>query len=334
MKILIIDDEFVSRTKLERLTQSLGHEIAVAENGKEGLEIWENDSFRMVITDWNMPEIDGLSLCRKIRESEGGQYTYIIMVTTRNATNDIVTGMDAGADDFISKPFVKEELAVRIRSGERILSLGTKDIVIFSMAKLAESRDPETGQHLERVRYYSKLLAETAAGMDNLSQEINKRFIENIFMSSPLHDIGKIGIPDSILLKPARLDDREFETMKKHTLIGFNTINEALKKYPKADYLKMSAEIALSHHEKFDGSGYPDGLKENEIPISARIVELADIYDVLLSKKVYKEACPPDIARDIIIKGQGTHLDPELVKAFLSVENKFIEISKQFGDSQ
>ena len=156
MKILIIDDEFVSRKKLERLIQSLGHEIDVAENGKEGLEIWENEGFRMVITDWNMPEIDGLSLCRKIRESEGGQYTYIIMVTTRNATNDVVAGMDAGADDFISKPFVKEELAVRIRSGERILSLGTKDIVIFSMAKLAESRDPETGQHLERVRYYSK----------------------------------------------------------------------------------------------------------------------------------------------------------------------------------
>lgn len=334
MKILIIDDEFVSRKKIERLIQSLGHETVVAENGKEGLEIWENERFRMVITDWIMPEFDGLSLCRKIRESEGGQYTYIIMVTTKNATNDIVAGMDAGADDFISKPFVKEELAVRIRSGERILSLVTKDIVIFSMAKLAESRDPETGQHLERIRYYSKLLAETAAGMDNLSQEINKLFIDNIFMTSPLHDIGKIGIPDSILLKPARLDDREFETMKKHTLIGFNTINEALKKYPKADYLKMSAEIALSHHEKFDGSGYPNGLKENEIPISARIVELADIYDALISKRIYKEAYPSDIARDIIIKGEGTHLDPELVKVFLSVKNKFIEISEQFGDSQ
>ncbi|MCP5004558.1 MAG: response regulator [Planctomycetes bacterium] len=331
MKILIIDDEFVSRKKIERLIQSLGHETVATVNGKEGLEIWKNEGFRMVITDWNMPEIDGLSLCRIIRESEGGQYTYIIMVTTRNATNDIVAGIDAGADDFISKPFIKEELAVRIRSGERILSLATKDIVIFSMAKLAESRDPETGQHLERVRYYSKLLAETAAGIDNFSQDINKTFIDNIFLSSPLHDIGKIGIPDSILLKSARLDEREFETMKKHTLIGFNTINESSKKYSKADYLKMSAEIALSHHEKFDGSGYPYSLKENEIPISARIVALADIYDVLISKRVYKEAYTHDIARDIIIKEQGTHLDPELVKVFLSVNNKFVEISKKFG---
>ena len=289
MKILVVDDEFASRKKMERLIQSLGYETVVAENGKEGWEIWKEERVRMVITDWNMPEIDGLGLCEKIRSSEGAQYTYLIMVTTRNATNDIVVGMDAGADDFITKPFIKEELAVRIKAAERILDFETKDVVIFSMAKLAESRDPETGQHLERIRHYSKALAESAGEIDNLSRKIDKVFIDNIFLSSPLHDIGKIGIPDYILLKPSRLDDREFVTMKKHTAIGFNAIDGALKKFPKANYLRMSAEIALSHHEKFDGSGYPNGLKEEEIPLSARVVTLADIFDALVSKRVYKE---------------------------------------------
>ena len=333
MKILVVDDEFASRKKMERLIQRLGYETIVAENGKEGWEIWKDERVRMVITDWNMPGISGLSLCEKIRASEGGQYTYLIMVTTRNATNDIVVGMDAGADDFITKPFVKEELAVRIRAAERILAFETKDVVIFSMAKLAESRDPETGQHLERIRYYAKALAESAARTDNLSQKIDKVFIDNIFLSSPLHDIGKIGIPDFILLKPARLDDREFTTMKKHTLIGFNTINAALEKFPRANYLKMGTEITLSHHEKFDGSGYPDGLKGEEIPLSVRVVTLADIYDALISKRVYKEAHSPDVAKDMIISEQGKHLDPDLVKAFLSAEDKFIEIANQFKDN-
>ena len=332
MKILVVDDELVSRKKMERLIQSLGYETVVAENGREALEIWKSDRVRMVITDWNMPEIDGLSLCKKIRASEGGQYTYLIMVTARNATNDLVAGMDAGADDFITKPFVKEELAVRIRAAERILAFETKDVVIFSMAKLAESRDPETGQHLERIRYYSKALVESAAGMDSFFRRIDKAFMDNIFLSSPLHDIGKIGIPDYILLKPGRLDDREFVTMKKHTKIGFDAIDGALKKFPKANYLRMSAEIALSHHEKFDGTGYPNGLKEVEIPLSARIVALADIFDALISKRVYKEAYTPDVAKDIITSEKEKHLDPDLVDAYLLAEEKFIEISNQFKD--
>ncbi|MCJ7686916.1 MAG: response regulator [Desulfobacteraceae bacterium] len=334
MKILIVDDELVSRKKMDLLVRSLGYETLVASDGVEGWEAWKKERARLVITDWMMPRMDGLELCRRIREAEGSQYIYIIMVTSREDVNDLVRGMDAGADDFITKPFIKEELAVRIRAGQRISSFQTRDIVIFSLARLVESRDSETGNHLERIRHYSKALTTGILELDNPPKEIDTLFLDNIFLTSPLHDVGKIGIPDYILLKPGRLDDKEFQIMKKHSVIGFNTLNEALEKYPKADYLRMSAEIALSHHEKFDGTGYPNGLKGEEIPLSARIVALADVYDALISRRIYKEAYQHDMAKSIIEKERGNHFDPIVVDAFLSLEDKFIEIAERFSKNQ
>ena len=287
----------------------------------------------MVITDWVMPGINGLDLCKKIRKFEGSQYTYLIMVTSKTNVHDIVTGIEAGADDFIPKPFVKEELMVRIMAGERILGFQTRDIVIFSMAKLAESRDPETGNHLERIRHYSKALAEALAGTGEHPEVFDSLFIDNIFRTSPLHDVGKIGTPDYILLKPGRLNDREFEIMKNHCRIGYETLNEALRRYPQADYLKMSAEIALSHHEKYDGTGYPDGLQGDSIPIAARIVALADVYDALVSKRVYKEAYMHDLAKALILEKNGSHFDPMVVDAFLASEKTFVQIFERFKDS-
>ena len=330
MNILAVDDELVSRKKLERLIQGLNHEALVASDGDEAWEIWESRRPRLVITDWNMPGIEGPELCRKIRASEGSRYTYLIIVTSRDASADIVVGMNAGADDFISKPFVKEELAVRIRAGERILGFESRELVIFSMAKLAESRDPDTGDHLERIRFYSKALAETIARSNNPPQEMNRLFIDNIFLTSPLHDIGKIGIPDHVLLKQARLNHDEFEVMKKHSNIGFEALAQALEKYPEAEYLSMSAEIALYHHEKFDGTGYPAGLSGTYIPLAARIVALADVYDALVSKRVYKEADTHQMAKAIITDGKGTHFDPMVVDAFLSCEEEFEEIGNSF----
>jgi putative two-component system response regulator len=332
MKILIVDDELVSRKKMDLLVRSLGHETFVANDGMEAWEIWKRERPRMVITDWMMPLMDGLELCRKIREAEGSQYIYLIMVTSREDVNDLIMGMDAGADDFITKPFVKEELAVRIRAGERISGFETRDIVIFSLARLVESRDLETGQHLERIRHYSKTLAVAMSKSDNPPEEIDGLFLDNIFLTSPLHDIGKVGIPDHILLKSARLDNREFEIMKRHSIIGFKTLHEAMEKYPKADYLRMSADIARSHHEKFDGTGYPDGLKGEEIPLSARIVALADVYDALVSKRIYKYAYKHYVARSIIESEKGKYFDPMVVDAFLESEREFIEILERFSD--
>lgn len=332
MKILIVDDELVSRRKMDLLVRSLGYETLVASDGVEGWEIWKSERPRMVITDWMMPRMDGLELCKKIRDAEASQYVYLIMVTSREDVNDLVMGMDAGADDFITKPFIKEELAVRIRAGERISSFETRDIVIFSMARLVESRDLETGHHLERIRHYSKTLAVAMSGSDSPPEEIDGLFLDNIFLTSPLHDIGKVGIPDHILLKPGRLDDAEFEVMKRHTEIGFDTLNEALQKYPKADYLRMSADIARSHHEKFDGSGYPDSLRGEEIPLAARIVALADVYDALVSKRKYKQAYTHDVAKAIIENERGRHFDPRVVDAFLICDREFAKILERFSE--
>jgi len=332
MKILIVEDELVSRAKITKLIESLGYETIVAEDGRQGLEMFKQLNPRMVITDWIMPEMDGIDLCRAIRKATGSQYTYLIMVTSKNEVHDIVEGMEAGADDFISKPYIKEELAVRIRAGERILNFESRDVVIFSLAKLAESRDPETGQHLERIRFYSQILAETLRETSDCFPEIDRQFIDNIYLTSPLHDIGKIGIPDFVLLKPGRFDDREFEIMKQHSTIGFTTLNEALKRYPQASYLEMSAEIARSHHEKYDGTGYPDGLAGGDIPLSARIVALADVYDALINRRVYKEPYAHDMVRSMILESNGTHFDPEIVKAFLRSEDKFYAIFEQFKD--
>jgi len=330
MKILVVDDELVSRTKLEKHVTSMGHQAIVATNGKDALALWMQNRPEMVITDWVMPEMTGVELVREVKRLQGGRYCYIIMITSQSETDDLVTGMSAGADDFIRKPFVKDELTVRIKAGERIINFGSRDIVIFSMACLAEARDNDTGNHLERIRHYSKILAENIASTENID-EVTPEFIDNILLTSPLHDIGKIGIPDFVLLKPGMLDEKEYKIMQKHTVIGYGSLTTALEKYPEAKYLKMSADIALFHHEKFDGSGYPYGIKGHDIPLCARIVALADVYDALVSKRVYKSAMPHDTAKAIIVKDRGTHFDPVVVDAFLRCEAQFIEILETYN---
>lgn len=330
MKILIADDEITSRLKTDQLLKSLGYQTLIAQNGRQALEIWRQDRPRIVITDWMMPEMDGLELCSQIRQIEGDLYTYIIMVTFRDRTHDLALAMEHGVDDFIRKPFQKQELMARLRPAIRISNLQTRDLVIFSMANLAESRDSETGNHLERMRHYSLTLAQTIAASRDRPPELDDEFIENIFQTSPLHDIGKVGIPDYILLKPDRLDDAEFEIMKTHTLLGYATLNAAFNKYPGAQYLRMAAEIALSHHEKYNGTGYPHSIGGDTIPLSGRIVALADVYDALVSKRVYKAAIPADIARNIILKEKGIHFDPMVVDAFVACEHEFLETNERF----
>ena len=329
MKILIADDEVVSRTKLHKFVTASGHEALVATNGKEALSLWVQNRPRMVITDWVMPEMTGDELVKEIKRLQGSQYCYVILITSLDDTEHLVAGIEAGADDFLPKPFIKEVLAMKIKAAERILAFESRDIVIFAMASLAEARDDDTGNHLNRVRYYSKTLAEDIA-KETGSRELTPLFIDNILLTSPLHDIGKVGIPDFVLLKPGRLDEKEYGIMKKHTEIGYEALSAATEKYPNAEYLKMSAEIALYHHEKYDGSGYPYGLKGEDIPLAARIVALADVYDALVSKRVYKSAMPHDMAKSIILAEKGKHFDPVVVEAFLRCEKEFLEILDRY----
>jgi len=332
MRILTVDDDDIALVLLEKSLTAAGHQVEKAANGREALEILRRGECRLVISDWNMPEMNGIELCQQIRGGESNGYVYVILLTSHDGTEKIVEGMSAGADDFISKPFNPDELLVRVRAGERVLSLETRDLAIFAMARLAESRDPETGAHLERVRSYSRVLARQLSKQPKFSAELDDKFVELIYLTSPLHDIGKVGIPDSVLLKPGRLSDNEFEIMKTHTLLGAQTLDAALKEYPGARFLVMARNIAATHHERFDGSGYPAGLKGADIPLCGRIVALADVYDALTSKRVYKKAMMHHIARGIILEESGSHFDPDIVDGFLQCEEQFLAIRERYNE--
>jgi putative two-component system response regulator len=302
-----------------------------AANGREALaELERNPACRLVVSDWEMPEMSGPQLCREIRAGDFPSYIYVILLTGREGTQSIVEGLSAGADDFITKPFIPAELAVRLHTGERILSLETRDLTIFAMAKLAESRDPESGAHLERVRNYSRILAHQLSLTPKFKAEVDAAYVRLIYLTSPLHDIGKVAIPDCVLLKPGRLSDREFEIMKSHTTMGAQTLDAALRQHPEAKFLRIAREIAATHHERWDGTGYPNGLSGERIPLCGRIVTVADVYDALTSKRIYKGAFGHDVARAIILEGAGTHFDPDIVAAFRACEKQFMAVQAEF----
>jgi putative two-component system response regulator len=329
-RILVVDDDEIGLAIVKNALAHAGHDVVTATNGEEALAVLRRDDIRLVITDWEMPVLDGLDLCRAIRRREGG-YVYVILLTSHGSSAAIVAGMSAGADDFIVKPFNQAELMARVRAGERVLGLETREMVIFALAKLAESRDADTGQHLERVQAYSRKLAEALMDNPNYADEVDAEFVRLVYQTSPLHDIGKVGIPDCVLLKPGRLSDHEFDIMKSHTLVGAQTLEAALENYPTAKFLQMARDIALAHHERWDGLGYPRRLQGTEIPLAARIVAVADVYDALTSKRVYKGSFTHTVAREIILGDAGTHFDPDVVEAFTTVESDFLEIRQRFS---
>jgi putative two-component system response regulator len=202
----------------------------------------------------------------------------------------------------------------------------TRDVAVFALAQLAESRDPETGQHLERIRAYCRILAEQLRKEGPYTSLIDEQFVEDIYRSSPLHDIGKVGIPDAILLKPDRLSEREFAILKRHTVIGAGALERAAAHSGCGGFLRMAADIARYHHERFDGTGYPAGLRGFEIPLAARIVALADVYDALTSVRVYKSAYDPEVAQLMIEQQSGKHFDPAVVEAFQARAGEFMEL--------
>lgn len=332
MNVLVVDDSRMARLAVRNLLQAAGHQVTDAGDGREAMEVLRAGQCRLVLSDWEMPEMDGLELCRRIRHEDLPGYVYFILLTAHGSLQERVAGLQAGADDFIPKPYSPEEVLARVLAGERILSLETRDVALFAMAKLAESRDPETGSHLERIQNYCRVLGQQLAGMKEYHDVVDPEFLRMIHLTSPMHDIGKVGIPDSVLLKPGRLNDREFAIMKSHALIGARTLDAALRKYPNAPFLRMARDTALTHHERFDGSGYPNALKGEDIPLCGRIVALADVYDALCSKRVYKKAFTHDVTRGMIAVEAGKHFDPDVVDAFLQSEEQFVAIKQRFHD--
>ena len=331
MKILVVDDDTIAQAVADKVLQSDGHEVTLAEDGEEAMDILRKNEIQIVISDWNMPNMDGIELCKYIRSTLGPSIN-VIMVTARNSMEDMVQGLKAGANDFITKPFEPEILRLRVRNAEQMLALQTTELTLELIVRLAESKDTEdTGPHLDRVRTFAKLLAEQMMKDAAFRAKVHPRFADLLYRTSPHHDIGKIGIPDTILLKPGILNDEEWVIMKRHTTIGASTFSEALKKYPSADFLQLAYEITLCHHERWDGSGYPNGLKGEDIPISARIVALADVYDAVVNKRVYKSAFPHDVAKRMIMEQSGKHFDPAIVQAFSDCEKEFASILEQYN---
>jgi len=334
MQVLIVDDSSVLLLTLKALLESNGYEVLTASNGADAIRVLERYPVRLVISDWEMPEMDGIELCRRIRAEDFSGYVYFLLLTSHDSIDEMVRGLSVGADDFITKPYKPEEVLARLRAGERILSLETRDVAIFALAKLTESRDSDTGAHLERVQYYCRTLAQEMALLKKYQRTIDPEFIRLMFQTSPLHDIGKVGIPDAILLKPGLFTPEEYEIMKKHTTIAADTLNSALKKFPGVSFLRMARDTAESHHEKYDGTGYPKGLKGEEIPLCGRIMALADVYDALMSQRIYKKAFSREETKQIIIEGSGKHFDPDVVQCFLKKESQFESIRHHFTDNK
>ncbi len=332
MQVLLVDNNPETLMKLSEIVSELGHGVVVATNGIEGLAQYRKHNPRFVIANVTLEGMSGVELCRAIRRRQSMNYTYLILLTKVENDETVELSIDSGADDYLCETFSRDMLRLRLEAGKRLMTLGGRDMMIFSLAKLAECRDNDTGKHLDRMREYAKLLACELSTYPEFETVIDEQFIELLYLTSPLHDIGKVGIPDSVLTKPGKLTSDEFAVMKTHTVIGGETIRATAAAYPQASFLKMAMDVVMYHHERWDGTGYPEGLAGNNIPLSARIVALADVYDALTSKRVYKAAFDHESASKIIIDGRGTHFDPMLVDAFLQVQDAMNAIRIGFGD--
>lgn len=330
-KIVVVDDDAAQRLLLRMCLEAEGYEVYEADSGYSAQQLMEkHPDFRIVITDLDMPELNGFDLIRKIRTREL-HYTYIIVLTSKNDEDSLVKAFSKGADDYLSKPVNPNELRLRIQGAIRVLRQETQEELILALAKLAEYRSDETGYHLERVQRYCRILAMDLC--ENCPElEIHIQFAEEIARVSPLHDIGKVAIPDNILHKPGKLTDAEFEIMKTHAAIGGQILKDIYAKNG-SPYLKVAYEVAMYHHERFNGSGYPEGLKGEEIPIAARIMALADIYDAMATKRCYKDPFPHKVIKKIILEERGQQLDPIVVDAFLRQEDIWLTVRDRFAEN-
>jgi len=325
--ILIVDDEPMIRDLLENIMNRTAHTCSFADNGKEALEILSENAFDVVVTDIDMPIMDGIELAKIIKSKFTAD---VIVMTGQISSYQYDEIINIGASDFVEKPFSPREMILRINRVLRERHLkqvaeksheNLKESYIDSIHRLvmaAEYKDEDTGDHIIRIGQYCSFLAEKL----NLSEE----FKETIYYAAPMHDIGKIGIPDKILLKPGKLTHIEFETIKTHAQIGARLLSRS-----KSVILQMAQEIALTHHEKFNGKGYPNQLKGSDIPISGRIVAIADTFDAITSKRPYKDPYPPEVTYDILKKERNEHFDPEILDIFIKNFDQFLEIRGNVG---
>lgn len=327
-KILLAEDEMTQRRLLRAQLEREGYQVIEAVNGRQALDaVLDDPDIRLVITDLAMPEMDGYQLVQALRESES-RYTYIIVLTSMEDKDSMVRSLALGADDYLTKPVFQDELSLRLTGGRRLIRIEGQDEIIMAMVKMAGARSGETGSHLERVRAYARILAYDLAAT-NPELKLSRSRAEDIARISPLHDIGKVAITDDVLHKPGRLTGDEMERMKTHTVIGGALLKD-IQERTGSSYLQLAYEVAKYHHERWDGTGYPEGLTGEGIPLSARIVALADVFDALTAERCYKDAFAYEKAKAMVIGERGRHFDPMVVDAYLRHEKEWQAVLERY----
>ncbi len=352
--VMIVDDTLENLRLLEGMLNERGYQVFSFPSGEMALKAAEKNVPDLFLLDVMMPGLDGFEVCAKLKADPKLADVPIIFLSALSDVADKVKAFNCGGIDYITKPFQFEEVDARVSTHLNLRALQEKleahnlrlqELVdeqvkeisdsqmatIFALAKLAESRDYETGAHLERVQGYCRTLAEGLMESPEYGKQIDYGFITTLYKACPMHDIGKVAIPDRILLKPGKLTTDEFEVIKAHTTMGADTLLSVLKRYPRNAFVNMGIDIARSHHERWDGRGYPHGLSKDAIPLSARIMAVADVYDALRSIRTYKQAIDHETAAQIIAQGGGTQFDPVIADAFRRSHTLMKEIHDKAG---
>ncbi|QDQ25139.1 two-component system response regulator [Chitinimonas arctica] len=353
--VLIVDDTPDNIQLLSALLRDQ-YKTKVATSGYKAIEIAQSSQPDLILMDVMMPELDGYDTTRQLKQNPATADIPVIFLTAKSQVEDEELGLGIGAVDYIIKPISPPIVLARVRthlalkSARQFLSdqnqhlehlvhertnqlMQMQDATILAMASLAETRDNETGNHIRRTQNYVAALARALQAHPRFAAVLSDENVALLYKSAPLHDIGKVGVPDRILLKPDKLDEAEWEIMKRHTIYGRDTILQVEKHLGGSNsFLTFAREIAHYHQEKWDGSGYPEGLRGDAIPISARLMAVADVYDALISKRVYKPAFPHAQAVAMMREGRGSHFDPDVLDAFLAIEQEFLAIADRFRD--
>ena len=355
--ILVVDDTPDNLMLMADLLKDR-YRVKAANSGETALRVLQNNPLPdLILLDIMMPGLSGHEVARQLQQDLRTRDIPIIFLTALASMENEIQGLELGAVDYITKPISPPLVMARVQTQLKIKAaadflrdqkdfleqevqrrtrevVAIQDVTIQAMASLAETRDNETGNHIRRTQHYVRLLAELLRDHPRFNPFLNDDSIRQLFRSAPLHDIGKIGIPDHILLKPGRFTPEEFEIMKTHTTLGRDAIQRAEDQLGvSVDFLRVAKEIAYSHQEKWDGSGYPQGLVGEDIPVSARLMAVADVYDALISRRVYKAGMPHEQALEIIRQGRAIHFDPDICDVFLANAEQFHVIAKRFSDS-
>jgi putative two-component system response regulator len=353
--ILVVDDISANLALIASLLHTT-YTVKAVNRGAKALKLVADEQPDLILLDIMMPDMDGYEVCRRLKADPLLSHIPVIFLTSKNDVESEQIGMDLGAVDYVSRPISPPVLLSRVKAhlvdaanartlrvnneylafevSKRMKQLvALQDVTILAMASLAETRDSDTGNHLRRTQHYIRLLGNQLKTHPRFSNFLSGDMVSTLFKCAPLHDIGKVGIPDRILLKPGRFEPEEMAIMQTHPALGYEAIVNAQRSTGgHIDFLVIAEEIVYCHHEKWDGTGYPQGLSGDAIPISARLMALVDVYDALISNRVYKRGMSHEHAKNIIVEGRGQHFDPDVVDAFLTLDSEFQSIATRFAD--